>query len=81
MTFVEKHRLGCGSGVIGEFFHKGLKMSDEDATRIGRELDAGRAAVGVLAWHSVTEAVTAKLTELGGTPESHEVTALTAEVN
>jgi hypothetical protein len=31
----------AGGGVIGEFFHKGLKMSDEDVARIGRELDAG----------------------------------------
>ena len=28
-----------GGGVIGEFFHKGLKMTDEDAAHIGRELD------------------------------------------
>jgi uncharacterized membrane protein len=41
-----------GGGVIGQFFHKGLKMTDEDAARIGRELDAGHAAVGVLAWDS-----------------------------
>jgi hypothetical protein len=37
---------GAGGGAaIGEFFHKGLKMSDEDTARIGRELDAGHAAV------------------------------------
>jgi uncharacterized membrane protein len=68
-----------GGGVIGQFFHKGLKMSDEDAARIGRELDGGRAAVGVLAWDSETEAVTDKLKELGGTPQTHEVTELPAE--
>jgi hypothetical protein len=37
---------GAGGGVIGEFFHKGLKMTDDEAARIGRELDAGHAAVG-----------------------------------
>ena len=50
-----------GGGVIGEFFHKGLKMTDEDVARIGRELDAGHAAVGVLTWDFETEAVTEKL--------------------
>lgn len=67
---------GAGGGIIGEFFHKGLRMSDEDATRIGRELDAGHAAVGVLAWDFETEAVADKLKELGGTPHTHEVTKL-----
>jgi hypothetical protein len=32
------------------------------------ELDAGHAAVGVLTWDFETEAVSDKLTELGGTP-------------
>ena len=62
-----------GGGAIGEFFHKGLKMSDEDTARISRELDAGHAAVGVLAWDAETEAVAEKLKDLGGTPETHEV--------
>jgi uncharacterized membrane protein len=35
---------GAGGGVIGEFFHKGLKMTDEDVARVGRELDEGHAA-------------------------------------
>jgi hypothetical protein len=65
-----------GGGIIGDFFHKGLKLSDEDATRITGELDAGRAAVGVLAWDSESEAVSAKFEELGGTPQTHEVAAL-----
>jgi uncharacterized membrane protein len=68
-----------GGGVIGEFFHKGLKMTDEDVARNGRELDAGHAAVGVLTWDFETEAVTGKLKELGGTPEIHEVAKVTAE--
>jgi hypothetical protein len=66
----------AGGGVIGEFFHKGLKVTDEDASRIGRELAAGHAAVGVLAWDSDTKAVASKLTQLGGTPHTHEVTEL-----
>jgi hypothetical protein len=56
-------------------------MTDEDTARIGRELDAGHAAVGVLAWDFEADAVTSKLAELGGTPETHEVTAVTTEVH
>jgi uncharacterized membrane protein len=67
---------GAGGGVIGEFFHKGLKMTDEDAARIGRELDTGHAAVGVLTWDFETEAVADKLKDLGGAPQTHEVAEL-----
>jgi uncharacterized membrane protein len=71
----------AGGGVIGKFFHKGLKMTDEDAARIGREVDAGHAAVGVLAWDSEAEAVADKLKELGGNPQTHEVSKLPPEGN
>jgi hypothetical protein len=71
----------AGGGVIGEFFHKGLKMSDEDGARIGRELDAGHAAVGVLTWDFETNAAAEKLKELGGTPETQEVANVAAEVS
>jgi hypothetical protein len=56
-----------------------VPCTDEDAARIGRELDAGHAAVGVLTWDFETEAVTEKLKELGGTPETLEVAKVTAE--
>ena len=72
---------GGGGAAIGEFFHKGLKMSDEETARIGRELDAGHAAVGVLAWDSETDAVAEKLKGLGGTPETHEVAKVPAGVS
>ncbi|MFJ8927992.1 hypothetical protein ACIRLA_15565 [Streptomyces sp. NPDC102364] len=65
-----------GGGLIGDFFHKGLKMTEEDTARIGGELDAGHAAVGVLAWDFEARAVTDKLRELGGTPQAHEVAEL-----
>ena len=64
-----------GGGILGEFFHKGLKMTDEDVARVGRELDAGHAAVGVLTWDFETEAVAQKLKDVGGTPETYEVAA------
>ena len=71
---------GAGGGAaIGEFFHKGLKMTDEDAARIGRELDASHAAVGVLTWDFETEEVSEKLKGLGGTPETHEVAKVPPE--
>jgi hypothetical protein len=39
----------------------------------------GHAAVGVLTWDCETESVAEKLKDLGGTPQTHEVAALTAE--
>ena len=42
-------------------------MTDEDLARIGRELDAGHAGVGVLAWDFEAAAVAGKLEEWGGT--------------
>ncbi|GID97627.1 hypothetical protein Adi01nite_70390 [Amorphoplanes digitatis] len=70
----------AGGGVIGGFFHKGLMMTDEDASRIGRELDADHAAVGVLTWDFQTEAVSEKLKQLGGVPETHEVAKVPHDV-
>jgi uncharacterized membrane protein len=61
-------------GVIGAFFHKGLGMSKDDLARIEGELDGGRAAVGVLVKDEELITVTAKLEELGGETETHEVT-------
>jgi uncharacterized membrane protein len=60
-------------GIAGGFFHKGLGLSKEDVARIGGELENGRAAVCVLANNDEAEAVSAKLAELGGEAETHEV--------
>ena len=60
-------------GIVGGFFHKGLGLSKEDVNRIGGELDNGRAAVCILAANDEAEAVSAKLAELGGEAETHEV--------
>ncbi|MGW7439247.1 hypothetical protein [Streptomyces sp. NPDC054849] len=65
-----------GGGVIGHFFHKGLKITEEDAAKITDQLNAGRAAVGVLAWDFEAAEVEDKLKELGGTPQTHEVAKL-----
>ena len=61
-------------GILGAFFHKGLGLSKDDLARFDGELDAGRAAVCILAKPDEVEGVSAKLTELGGEPEAHEVT-------
>jgi uncharacterized membrane protein len=61
-------------GIVGAFFHKGLGVSKDDLARIGSQLDGGKAALAVLATNEEAGAVTAKLVELGGTPETHEVT-------
>jgi len=61
-------------GIAGGFFHKGLGLPKEDLERIGKELDGGRAAVCILAENDEAPAVSAKLAELGGKPETHEVT-------
>ena len=60
-------------GILGAFFHKGLGMSKDDLARIDGELDGGKAAVGILAQPDEAAGVTAKLAELGGAPETHEV--------
>lgn len=61
-------------GILGSFFHKGLGLSKEDLARIDKQLDGGKAAVGVLVSDAEVAGVTAKLQELGGMPETHEVT-------
>jgi hypothetical protein len=60
--------------LVGAFIHKGLGMSKDDLARIGGELDGGKAAVALLAATDEATAVSAKLANLGGIPETHEVT-------
>ena len=60
-------------GIVGSFFRKGLGMSKDDVARIDGDLNDGKAAVAVLAEPEEAAAVAAKLTELGGVPEVHEV--------
>ena len=61
-------------GIVGSFFRKGLGLSKDDLARIEGELNGGKAAVAVLAKADEAAAVAAKLAELGGAPEVHEVT-------
>ncbi len=62
-----------GGGILGSLFHRGLGMSDDDISRIGHELDQGRAAVGVVVTAAEAPSVSAMLKDLGGKPESHSV--------
>lgn len=60
-------------GIVGAFFHKGLGISKEELARIDEHLNDGRAAVGVLVPADEVASVSDKLTELGGTPDTYEV--------
>jgi uncharacterized membrane protein len=63
-----------GGSIIGALFHKGLGISKDQMARIDGYLNDGKAAVGVLVKAEEAEAVTTKLTELGGVAaESYEV--------
>jgi hypothetical protein len=61
------------SGALGAFHHKGLGLDAGDRDRLGKELEGGRAAIGVLAPVAEGDAVSARLTELGGSTEAHEL--------
>src|SRR3982751_25129 len=62
-----------GGAAVGALHHKGLQLDGSDRARITSELPSGRAAVGVLARGIDVAPVSARLTDLGGTPESHDV--------
>ncbi len=64
----------AGGGVLGSFFHRHLGLTDADRERISQELAGGKAAVGVLAEAQEVGAFAQKLQDLGGKPETHDVT-------
>jgi hypothetical protein len=63
-----------GGVAVGALHHKSLGLSDADKARLTVELNAGKAAVGVLARFDTAPAISAQLTQLGGAPESHDLT-------
>ena len=63
-----------GGMVVGALHHKNLGLSDGDKARLTVELQAGKAAVGVMAHSDTASAIADRLTQLGGAPEQHEVT-------
>ena len=71
-----------GGAALGALHHKGLGIKQADRDRLGQELSGGKAAVGTVVDPSQAEAVSAKLTELGGRPQTHELDdAAMAEVD
>lgn len=71
-----------GGAAFGSLHHKGLGLKGEDRERIGASLTSGQAAVGVLAKDAQADLVAAKLAELGGVTETHEVSdEVVAEVD
>jgi uncharacterized membrane protein len=70
--------VGVGVGVlggaaVGALHHKGLQLDDSDRARITSELRSGKAAVGVLTREIDVPSVSARLTDFGGTLETHDV--------
>ena len=59
---------------VGALHHKNLGLSDADKARLTVELNAGKAAVGVMAHSDTAPAISDELAQLGGTSESHELT-------
>jgi len=62
-----------GGTVAGALHHKNLGLSDADKARLTVELNEGKAAVGVMAHYDTAPAISDRLTQLGGTPESYEL--------
>ncbi|HEY2602897.1 MAG TPA: hypothetical protein VGI67_15170 [Thermoleophilaceae bacterium] len=63
----------AGGAAAGALHHKNLGLSDADKARLTVELHDGKAAIGVLAHFDTAPAISEELTQLGGTPESHEL--------
>jgi hypothetical protein len=60
---------------VGALHHKNLGLSDADKARLTVELSGtGKAAVGVMAHADTAPAISARLAQLGGASESHELT-------
>ena len=63
--------VGAAAGAL---HHKNLGLSDADKARLTVDLNAGKAAVGVMSHYDTAPAVSDRLTQLGGTPERHDLT-------
>jgi hypothetical protein len=53
--------------------HKGLGLDAGERERLGRDLEGGKAAVGILAGSDRTKAITSILEDLGGQAQVHDV--------
>jgi hypothetical protein len=68
-----------GGGLLGSLHHKNLGLDKADRARLGSELEGGKAAVGVLVPLSDAGFMADKLASMGGTPETHQVSAEAVE--
>jgi hypothetical protein len=68
-----------GGGLLGSLHHKNLGLDKADRARLGSELQGGKAAVGVLVPLSDAGFMADKLASMGGTPETHQVSAEAVE--
>jgi len=59
---------------VGALHHKNLGLSDADKARLSVDLNAGKAAVGVMADFETAPAISDRLSQLGGASERHELT-------
>ena len=62
-----------GGGILGARHHKSLIISKDDRKRLGRELQGGKAALGVMTDKTSAPAISAELASLGGQAETHEL--------
>ena len=60
--------------MAGALHHKNLGLTDADKARLTNELTTGKAAVAVMAPFDVAPAISDRLMQLGGQPETHELT-------
>ena len=75
-----------GGAAAGALHHKKLGLTDADKARLSAELTSGKAAVGVMAYYDTAPAIADRLEQLGGKPETHELSdealeAATAETS
>lgn len=59
--------------VVGALHHKNVGLTDADKAHVTAELNAGKAAVAVMARIETVSAISDELTQLGGTTQSHEL--------
>jgi uncharacterized membrane protein len=62
-----------GGGILGALHHKSLIIPKDDRERLGRELQGGKAALGVMTDKTSAAAISAELASLGGQAETHEL--------
>ena len=62
-----------GGGILGALHHRSLFTSKDDRERLGRELQGGKAALGVMTDKMSAAGISAEATSLGGQAETHEL--------